>query len=534
MARIVETDVCILGGGITAAMAAEKLTEERDVKVIVIEAGERIFDFADRSRLRQRHVDYGENPYPGDHIRTMRGQGIQSRSMCVGGLAMHWGGTTPRMTPEDFRMKSLYGVGDDWPIAYEEVDPYYLEAEQRIGVAGTPGPKELDARSAPYPLPPLPLSYNLALLKEWGEKSGIPFWSNPVAKLSQPYRGRNQCVRCDTCNICPTGAKYSPDFTFQALLKDNRIELHDRTLVRRIVGATGSGRIEKVMAVNRQRPDDEIEYRAKAFVVAAGYAWSAHILLLSADSRYPKGVANSSGLVGKYLTGHRGINAQVEVPMKLYPGIYEKDSLLSTRYQRPGKIDKYVRHDLRIWESRSGREARLRDEAGKILLGDEVLTDWRKRTETGAARLRGYYDVPSVPENALVLDAGSKNEFGDPLPRIEYVDNTPIKELRAIAEKQVIGTFEMMVKAGGGKILSTNFERSHDHPGGGCRMGDDGSKSVVDRFGRTHDHDNLWVVGAPNLVTGGCSNGTLTFAALTLRSMAELGKEFKARQVSKL
>ena len=80
------------------------------------------------------------------------------------------------------------------------------------------GPDDLDPRSRPYPLAPIPLSYNLRLLKEWGEKSGIPFWSNPVAKISADYRGRRGCVRCDTCEICPIGARYSPDLTFDALM----------------------------------------------------------------------------------------------------------------------------------------------------------------------------------------------------------------------------------------------------------------------------------------------------------------------------
>src|SRR5262245_57189488 len=332
MPRVVESDVCVVGGGITAAMVCEKLTESRNLRVAVVEAGNKIFNFNERHERRRRFLDYGENPYPNDHIRGQSGRGIQSRSMCVGGLAMHWGGTTPRFTPEDFRMKSLFGVGDDWPISYEELEPFYQEAEERIGVSGQPGPPELDPRSKAYPLPSLPLSYNLTMLKQWAEKSGIPFWPNPVAKLSQPYRGRAKCVRCDTCNVCPTGAKYSPDFTFQDLLAKKRIDLYDRTLVRKLIVAANSNRIDEAVAVDRNRPDDPVRFRAKTFVLAAGYAWSSHLLLISASDRFPKGLANRSGLVGRYLTGHRGLNAQAEVPMRLYPGIYGADSLLSKLY----------------------------------------------------------------------------------------------------------------------------------------------------------------------------------------------------------
>ena len=113
MPRVIESDVCILGGGITAAMAAEKLTERTTAKVVVVEAGNKIFNFPERYERRKRFLEYRENPYPNDHIRTQTAIGIQSRSMSVGGLAMHWGGTTPRFTPEDFRTKSMYGVGEE-------------------------------------------------------------------------------------------------------------------------------------------------------------------------------------------------------------------------------------------------------------------------------------------------------------------------------------------------------------------------------------------------------------------------------------
>src|SRR5262245_14602085 len=251
MPRVVESDVCVVGGGITAAMVCEKLTESRNLRVAVVEAGNKIFNFNERSERRRRFLEYGENPYPNAHIRGQSARGIQSRSMCVGGLAMHWGGTTPRFTPEDFRMKSLFGVGDDWHISFEELERFYQEVEERIGGSGQPGPAELDPRVKPYPLPPLPVSYNLALLRQWAEKSGIPFWPNPVAKLSQPYRGRGKCLRCDTCNICPTGAKYSPDFTFQDLLGKKKIELYDRTLVRKLLVAANSSRIEEAVAIDR-------------------------------------------------------------------------------------------------------------------------------------------------------------------------------------------------------------------------------------------------------------------------------------------
>ncbi len=528
MARVIESDICVIGAGITAAMLAEKLADERRARVVVVEAGEHSTPFGERAMRRARALAYGENPWVNDHIPDQSAKGIISRSMSVGGLAMHWGGTTPRFSPEDFRVRSLYGVGDDWPVSYDELDPFYQEAEERIGISGVPGPAELDPRSRPYPLPPIPLSYNLRLLQEWGEKSGIPFWSNPVAKISENYRGRRGCVRCDTCEICPIGAKYSPDFTFDALVQRGSTELVTRTLVRRLVLEDGSDRISHAVAVDRDRPDEPVHFRAKTFVLASGYTWSPHLLLLSASDRFPDGLANRSGMVGRYMTGHRPVSAQIEVPLRLFPGMYTRDSLLSKKFMRPGPLERYVRHDLRIWESTAGREPRLRDDAGEVLMGDELLADWRSRAERGAARMRAYYDVLPSPESRLTLDPSERNRWGDPLPRIDFRDSDASLALRAHTEEKIRGVFDEVVRAGGGKILRVGVQDLHDHPGGGCRMGDDPAASVVDSFGRTHDHENLFVIGAPTIVTGGCANATLTFAALSLRSAAKVGEAFPA------
>ncbi len=525
----IEADVVILGAGISAAMVAERIAEDTEASIAVIEAGNRIFDFDNRYNTRRRFLDYGENPYQGDHILGQDCENIQSRSMCVGGLAMHWGGTTPRYSPEDFRVRSRFGVGRDWPISYDDLDPFYFEAEERLGVGGEQGPPEYDPRSRPYPLDPLPVSWNLQAAKAWAEKSGIPYWRNPVAKLSRPYRGRNQCVRCDTCSICPTGAKYSPDFTFRRLLDEGRITLHDRTLVRRLLPRDGSDDIEEAVAIHRDRPDQEIRIRARHFVLAAGYAWSSHLLLLSAGGRFPDGIANRSGTVGRFMTGHRWVNAFVSAPMRLYPGVYRSDSLLSKRFQHADADaqpdGKYIRHDLRIWESDFGKRARLRDDDGGLLLGAEVMDDWRARIETGSLRMRGYYDVIPSRESALTLEPSKKNAWGDPLPRIDYADDPVSTELRGYTEAKIEERFREILRAGGGEILNISYASDYDHPGGGCRMGDDPANSVVDAWGRAHDHPNLWVAGAPTIVSSGCNNGTLTFAALSLRTASRLANE---------
>src|SRR6185436_10668712 len=183
MRRAIESDVCIVGSGISAAMVADRLARTTSAKIVVVEAGDDTVPLAQRGAMRERFLRYGENPWGRDHLEGYEVEGpLQSRSMQVGGLAMHWGGVTPRFTPEDFRHRSTYGVGTDWPISYDDLDPFYLEAEEIMGVAGERGPAELDARAKPFPLPALPLTYNLGLLKEWATRAGIATVSQAAAK----------------------------------------------------------------------------------------------------------------------------------------------------------------------------------------------------------------------------------------------------------------------------------------------------------------------------------------------------------------
>ena len=514
---MIDTDVCIVGGGISAAVLAQKLSELKPgVAITIVEAGTRIFDVENRAKYRQRSLDYGENAWPGDFIEDQAGAGIISRTMAVGGSALHWGGVTNRFSEEDLTLRSRYGLAVDWPLTWADLETHYCEAERRLGVSGEPGPLPEDRRSEPYPMEAMPLSYNLKVLKEWAEKSGIPFQGTPQAKNTRPYDGRSACMRCNTCEICPTGARYSPDFTFKQLLAAKKIELHDGTLVRRLVKSDDGRRIVAAQAVKRNG-GEAVEYRARTFVLASGYAWSPHLLLLS-------NAANSSGMVGRYMAGHAFIGAQVELDARLYPGMNEQHSLISRKFFRCAPGTPYVRHDLRVWESSAGRDARLKDASGTLLLGDAVLADWRARTARGAARVRAYYDVHPSAESTLTLDSSKKNTWGDPLPAIRHVLDDATNARKTATREHILGVFNALAKANNGRVFGISEGNYLDHPAGGCRMGTDPATSVCDSYGRTHDHGNLFVVGSATLPTGGCTNGTLTFVALTLRSAPEVAK----------
>ena len=519
MRRVVEADVVIVGGGITAAMVAQKMSETTPGRsIVVVDAGKRLFDFENRFRYRQRNLDYGENIWPGDFVADQSARGVISRTMAVGGSALHWGGVCNRFSLEDTRLKSLYGLASDWPIEWTELEKLYCDAERRLGVSGEPGPLKEDARSEPYPMPPMPMTFNLIQLKSWAEKSGIRFWTTPQAKNTvEGYGGRGRCRRCNTCEICPTGARYSPDWTFKQLLDAKKISLHDQVLVRRLVLDDTTPRIAAARAVREDGSGEEIEYRAPIFVLASGYCWSAHLLLLSANSRFPNGLANSSDHVGRYMTGHLAFSTTIDLDVKIYPGMNEQHSLISREFFRCRPDQPYVRHDLRIWENAGGRGPQLRDASGQVLLGDALINDWRTRTRRGTARVRGYYDTHPDRDSRLTLDPATKNRWGDPMPVIRHRADAASEARTAATRAHFEALFARLAKENDGRVGQIGALNYQDHPGGGCRMGTDPATSVVDRFGRTHDHENLFVLGSPTLPTGGCTNGTLTFVALALR-----------------
>jgi choline dehydrogenase-like flavoprotein len=445
----------------------------------------------------------------------------------VGGSSIYYGAEWPRLVPSDFRVKTLDGVGDDWPISYNDLKPYHDEVDQFIGVSGVDGdtayPDGLE-----YPLPPNPLGKAGVKAAEAANKLGWHWWPGTNAIPSQKYKTLEQCGRWGTCEWgCPQGAKASFDliYTPQAIQAGARVFTGAR--VRRVV-TDDSGQATGAEYVDR---DGNVRFQpARSVVLCANGIGTPRLLLLSANDHHPSGLANSSDLVGRNLMLHPNCSAL---------GFYE-DNLESWR----GPAGQLI-HSLQFYETDISRGfvrgAKMHVlptpgplnaiEAHRQLDFDELwgpaVHDVARSAQNGILWAANTEDLPE-PYNRVTLSPDLVDSDGLPAPKVAYriSDNTRTL-LRWTVERMV----ELHKAAGATKILSQ--EIWVDQPGhllGTARMGDDPATSVVDSYGKCHDVDNLYIADGSIFVTSGSANPTCTISALALRVGKNLVEQVTARK----
>jgi quinoprotein glucose dehydrogenase len=320
--------------------------------------------------------------------------------------------------------------------------------------------------------------------------------------------------------ICPTGARYSPDFTVREMVAKKEISLYPNVLVRRLVLTPASNRVESATGVRLDASRAEVEFRAKLFVLALGKYWVPHLLLNSANPRFPAGLANTTGLVGRYMSGTNTMSARIQIGEQLFHGMYDTNALVSRDYFRCPPNKTYIRHDTRF-STRLDRP-RLLNEQGRIEIGDALAKRWRAY-ESNTVGVTIRFVLHAARDSGVVLDADRTNRWGDPLPRFtEALDQATVGQRDDLVKhfEQLLGN---LTRAGGGSVQWTNFAANRSvWRSGGCRMSDNPSSGVCDSFGKTYDHENLFIVGAPTLPNPGIGGETLAFVALTLRSADEI------------
>lgn len=308
------TDVIVIGCGAGGGVIAKELGEA-GLSVVVLEAGSRFDPRTDYLtarpdfELRGRGVFEAKDDARDRYTHPLGSPFNYSRVKGVGGSTLHYVAIAPRLHESDFRVRSEDGVADDWPITYADLEPYYTHVEYALGVSGPNGgdgnPFE-PPRSRPYPTPAHGFNAASRVVKRGAEKLGLHMTREPLAIPSTAWNGRPACVGAGTCQLgCSIAAKSSVDVTYvPRALATGRVEIRPESMAREItVGRDGEAKSVIYLDVAGR----EQEISARAIVVAGNAVETPRLLLMSSSSRFPHGLANSSGLVGKYFTEHLAV-----------------------------------------------------------------------------------------------------------------------------------------------------------------------------------------------------------------------------------
>lgn len=529
-------DYVIVGSGVTGALIAWQLSRHGK-RVCMIEAG----DYVSRWKAIEHYRSLPDksiannSPYPnlewapnpiGGHYLEQKGPVKYATTYIrmVGGTTWHWDSATWRLLPSDFELNTRYGVGRDWPIGYEDLEPWYQKAEEELGVNGWDtedqsgqGNDHYPPRSQPYPTPGHPFSWGQQVVAGKLEAAGYSAIHEPNARLSVATAERPACAGNNTCDpICPIGAKYTADFHVRKAL-DHGCTLLSNSVVYRVDAADDG----KITAVHFRRPDKSTgTVNGKMFVIAANAIETPKLLLMSVSERYPQGIANTSGQVGRNLMDHTGLGFNLVTEDEVWPGT-GPNALLVMLNAREGQFRSERASYKTKFRNTAVNFAVTQSLINQGIMGNEL---YRQIKYQSARQLSVAVDLETLPnpQNRIVPSQDRTDSLGIPVPEIHYdVDDYWNKGRDA-----AIADVQNIAKILNAKIVATDTNKQNrEHILGTMIMGNSPADSVVDKNCRTHDHPNLYIAGTSVFPAVGCVNPTLTGAALALRIADTLLKD---------
>jgi choline dehydrogenase-like flavoprotein len=528
----------IVGSGAAGGIIAKELSTA-GFSVVVLEQGPRLtekqFDHDEFATFMQGRWSNNPATQPQSFRTSPTAEAERSFSAIygrlVGGSNAHFTGNFWRMRPLDFNEASVLGgvpgtALADWPITYAELEPYYTKAEWELGVSGEPGPFD-PPRSKPYPMPSLPIKSSGVLFDKGALALGFHPQPTPMAINSRYYNGRPACQHCGFCLffMCEYRSKSSSFVTTLPIAEaTGKCEVRPDSYVARIV-TSSEGRVTGVEYFDGKK---QVQLqRARAVVVCANGAETPRLLLNSASTRFPNGLANSSGMVGKHLmfNTYFGVNAQFEEPLN------EHKSVQNTRMM----LDFYATDPKRGFYGGGGIDARFGKYPITFALGGlpPGSPTWGEEFARSLARqftrtmFFGTHGT-SLPleTNSVSIDPSLKDAWGLPCMRVTYKDHPD-----DLKTAEFLGARALDIAKAAGALKAwpepVAPQTQSVHMLGTCRMGNDPKASVTDRFHRAHDVRNLFICDGSSLVTSTRGQPTETICALAFRAgetIAEFAK----------
>lgn len=544
-------DAVVIGSGVCGAITAYELRRRGVERVLILEAGESGPDrlelvgaFARATRKTpgspyrgregdrkapgpETRSDYYDQPTTGDTFRS-------TYLRRVGGSTWHFLGNVPRLLPNDLRLRSAYGVGVDWPLSYDDLEPDYCTAEELLGVAGDHAQWDQlfgARRSREFPMPPIWESYSDRRVTPAIEDlviDGVQLrvMRTPQARNSRPYDDRPPCAGNSTCvPICPIQAKYDGTVHVAKAIKHGA-ELRERAVVTRLSVDPNSGRVTSV----HYRSWDGSDYAVsgRIVVLAAHAIESAKLLLLSRDG----GLANSSDQVGRNLMDHpQGaggcLAAEPLYPFRGPPTTSGIDVFRDGEFRRDHAA-------FRMSLGNDGWGSRIESPVQTVnrLIDDGLfgagLRDAVRDRLTHQFRISYSTEMLPDPDNRVTVSAKT-DELGIPQPalrfRVSAYNHAAFAQARRVIHR-------ILAAVGADTTIKFSPESDTDYTGAGhilgtCRMAERAENGVVDRDGCSFDHGNLFIVGSSVFPTSGTANPTLTAVALTLRTARRVADDLE-------
>jgi choline dehydrogenase-like flavoprotein len=550
-------DVCIVGSGAGGGMAAYVLTKA-GARVVMLEAGPSWFASRDSKML----VPNWATPHRGASIHGRpfgefdacdggweidgepytKAPGTQFswwRARMLGGRTNHWGRISLRFGPDDFRGKTIDGLGDDWPIGYDDVKPYYDNIDRFIGLYGS----NEGLRNNPdgiFTPPPKPRCHEL-LVKKASDRLNITCIPARLSVITKPFPGRQACHYCGQCNRgCQAKANFSsPDVLIAPALQTGKLTLLTNAMAREVtVGPNGLA--TGVSYINKTTGTDE-HVRAKVVVVAASAMETARLLLNSKSAQFANGLANSSGIVGKYLTDTTGAGVSGHIPSMEDHIPHNHDGVGGMHVYMPWwldnkKLDFPRGYHIEVYGGAGqpgagfGGGIQRRNGGG---YGKQLKADYRKYYGASIG-FDGRGEMIPNEDSYCELDPNVVDRFGIPVLRFHWkFSDHEINQAKHMQE-----TFRSLIVAMGGTPTSQMPSRERNygladggtiiHELGGARMGSDPTTSVVNSNCQAHDVKNLFVADGSPFVSQADKNPTWTILALSWRTSEYIAEQRKA------